>query len=126
MVTCPMNSTPSHPSRKILDAMLRAFSSFVPADYSRSSGSDPAHLLSFDILPHSSALDKILSVFFSITSSLFSKITRVGTPSSHFVPFGLFFAPLACPFGINTCKKQSKQTALSAFEINIYEKPRQT
>jgi glucosylceramidase len=121
-----MNSTPSHPSRKILDAMLRAFSSFVPADHSRSSGSDPAHLLSFDILPHSSALDKIVSIFFSITSSLFAKNTRVGTPPSHSIRFGLFFAPSARPTRINTCRKPSKQTALSAFKINIYEKSRQS
>lgn len=121
-----MNWTPSHLSRKIFDFMLRAFSGFFPVDHTRTSSGDPVHLLSFDILPHSFALNKILSIFFSITSSLFAKITRVGIPPSHFNRFGLFFALSASPFGINTCKNPSRQTALPAFDINIYAKTRQT
>ena len=126
MVTYDMKSTPFLPSRKILHLMLRVFSGFFPVSHTSASSSDLVQLLSFDILRHSFALDKILSIFFSITSSLFAKITGVGIPPSHFNRFGLIFAASACPFGINTCKNPSKQTALSAFEINICAKNRHT
>src|SRR5579859_635874 len=119
-----MTPTPSLPSITAPAVSLLAFSGPVTASYARSSAGASAHPLYFDILPHSSALDKIVSIFFSMISPLFSRNTRVGTPSSQFNRFSPFFALSASPFRINTCKNPSKQTTLSAFRINTYEKPR--
>src|SRR5579859_412728 len=119
-----MTPTPSLPSITPPGVSLPAFSGPVTANLTRSYGGVSAHPLYFDILPHSSALDKIASIFFSMISPLFSRNTRVGTPSSQFKQLSPFCALSASPFRINTCKNPSKQTTLSAFRINTYEKPR--
>src|SRR5713226_1120047 len=86
-------------------------------------------LLSWRSFPHSHRL-------FSIACGLFYKNTRGGIPLSRpqgaqIIPLGEHTLPHLSPlpgrsrisFRINTCKSVSKQTTLSTFRINTYEKP---
>jgi hypothetical protein len=106
----PLRHSPSMPSPSLcslcLCGKLHVFSSLPPLEISCRSFCKPCPL-------------------FSIACGLFSKNTGGGMSGEHTRPFSRRSACGAVStFRINTSKSVSKQTTLTSFRMNTYEKPR--